>query len=95
MQINWQEAINHIFAQRLTCPRCHEEVEELVVGYSRRPEVSRFAPRHQNCPRGEACEARKLTTLCGDCARLERLRGTPADAVQLTLAPVFSAMVAN
>ena len=83
MQINWEEAINHIFARRLTCPRCHAEIEELVVGYSRRPELSRFAPRHQNCPRGDACEARKLTTLCGDCARIERLRGTPADAVQL------------
>jgi hypothetical protein len=83
VQINWEEEIHQIFARRLSCPRCQADVEEMVVGYSRRPELSPFAPRHQNCPRGDACEARKLTTLCTDCARIERLRGTPADAGQL------------
>ena len=83
MRINWQEAINQIFARRLTCPRCQTDFEALVVGYSRKPELSPFAPRHHNCPRGDACEARKLVTLCEDCARPERLRGSTADAGQL------------
>jgi len=83
VQIDWENAINQIFARRLTCPRCEADVEELVVGYTRKPDLSPFAPRHQNCPRGDACEARKLTTLCVPCAHSERLRGTVADAGQL------------
>ena len=83
MQIDWENAINRIFARRLTCPRCEADVEELIAGYSRKADLSPFAPRHQNCPRGEACEARKLTTLCVECARTARLRGTLADAGQL------------
>jgi len=83
VQIDWERAINQIFARRLTCPRCETDCEELIVGYSRKPALSRFAPRHRDCPRGEDCEARKLTTLCADCARAERLRGATADAGQL------------
>ena len=83
MLINWEEAINQIFARRLVCPRCQTDFEELVVGYSRKPELSPFAPRHRNCPRGDLCEARKLVTLCQTCARSERLRGAVADAGQL------------
>lgn len=83
MQIDWENAINRIFARRLTCPRCEADVEELIAGYSRKADLSPYAPRHQNCPRGDACEARKLTTLCVECARAAGLRGTLADAGQL------------
>ena len=83
MQINWEEAINQIFQDRLTCPRCSTDNTSLVVGYSRRPTLNRFAPRHQECPRGEECEARKLITLCSSCAAEERLPGADADADQM------------
>lgn len=82
MQINWEEAINQIFADHLVCPRCGQDVDSLIIGYSRKPSLNNFAPRHRNCPRGEECEARKLITLCTDCARAERLRGSPVDASQ-------------
>jgi len=83
LQINWEEAINSLLADHLSCPRCSRDFEVLVVGYARRPGLTPFAPRHQNCPRGEECEARKLITLCEQCAREERLRGAPVDAGQL------------
>ena len=82
MQINWEKAINQIFADRLVCPRCGHDFDTLVVGYSRKPTLNAYAPRHRNCPRGEECEARKLITLCAECARAERLRGSPVDATQ-------------
>lgn len=82
MQINWEEAINQIFAERMICPRCNHENETLVIGYSRKPSLNAFAPRHRNCPRGDDCEARKLITLCSDCSHIERLRGTDVDATQ-------------
>ena len=83
MQINWEDAVNQIFSESLSCPRCNEEREQLVTGYSRKPELNKFAPRHRHCARGDECEARKLITLCESCAREERLRGAPADAVQM------------
>ncbi len=83
MRIDWEEAINQIFASRLTCPRCGGEFTELVAGYSRQASLNRFAPRHRNCPRGDECDARKLTTLCADCARQVKLRGTPVDGDQM------------
>ena len=83
MQINWEDAINNIFVDRLTCPRCGEDRESLVVGYSRKPELNLYAPRHRECPRGADCDARKLITLCAECARAERLRGNAGDASEL------------
>lgn len=83
MQINWEDAINNIFVDRLTCPRCGEDRESLLVGYSRKPELNLYAPRHRECPRGTECDARKLITLCTECARAERLRGNSADASEL------------
>ena len=56
MQINWERTINDLLADRLTCPRCGSEFQELVAGYSRKPELNEFAPRHKNCPRGAECE---------------------------------------
>ena len=83
MRINWEEAINQIFAERLTCSRCGEDREELVAGYSRRQHLNRHAPRHRSCPRGDDCDARKLIVLCVDCARTERLHGTTVDSQQI------------
>lgn len=82
MQINWEDQINQIFADNLVCPRCSQGHDTLIIGYSRKPLLNTYAPRHRNCPRGDDCEARKLITLCAECARAERLRGTPVDASQ-------------
>ena len=83
MRINWEEAINSIFTDRLVCPRCAEEFETLTAGYSRRPEFNSYAPRHRGCPRGDECDARKLIVLCDACSRSERLRGSTVDARQI------------
>src|SRR5688572_27664799 len=83
MDFNWEEALGEIFESHLTCPRCSEVRETLVVGYSRKPSLNRYAPRHRDCAAGDDCDARKLITLCTECARLERLRGEPQVAAQV------------
>ena len=83
MQINWEETVNELFEHRSTCPRCERDCETLIVGYSRKPSLNRFAPRHRDCPRAEECDARKLITLCGECARDERFRGNEVDSGQV------------
>lgn len=82
MQIDWEETINKIFGDVLACPRCARDYEALLIGYSRKPSLNTYAPRHRNCPRGEECDARKLITLCEDCARAEGLHGSVGDALQ-------------
>lgn len=82
MQIDWEETINRMFGDVVSCPRCGLDREMLVIGYSRKPSLNGYAPRHRNCPRGEDCDARKLITLCEECARQEGLHGTPGDAIQ-------------
>lgn len=83
MRFNWEEAINSIFADHLTCPRCEQQFETLTAGYSRRPAHNRFAPRHRGCPRGDECDARKLIVLCDACARKELLHGSEVTANQI------------
>jgi hypothetical protein len=83
MQINWEEAINQIFEDRLNCPRCNSDYPELMVAYSRHLSLNRFAPRHKDCHRGDECEALKLITLCEACAGEELLIGSPADEDQM------------
>jgi hypothetical protein len=83
MNFDWEEALGDIFERRLVCPRCSQEQDTLVVGYSRKPAPNGYAPRHRDCAAGDECEARKLITLCSDCAQLERLRGEPQDAAQM------------
>lgn len=83
MRINWEETINSIFADHLTCPRCKQEFESLTAGYSRRPQLNGFAPRHRGCPRGDECDARKLIVLCTVCSRAELLRGSAVDSSQI------------
>lgn len=80
MNFNWDDALDQIFGRHLVCPRCKRDQETMVVGYSRRPALTPFAPRHGDCLRGVECEARKLVTLCEECAQAEHLRGTPQDA---------------
>ena len=83
VDFDWDEALSEIFESRLMCPRCSTEHEVLVVGYSAKPALSRYAPRHRDCAEGDQCQARKLITLCVECARLERLRGEARNAVQV------------
>lgn len=82
MQIDWEGTINKIFGDVLACPRCGQDYEALVIGYSRKPTLNTYAPRHRNCPRGDECDARKLINLCEGCAREEGLHGTQGDAFQ-------------
>src|SRR4051794_19819944 len=83
MSFNWDDALEQIFGRHLVCPRCQRDQNLLVVGYSRKPSLTPYAPRHGDCPRGAECEARKLITLCVNCAPLEHLRGAPQDASQV------------
>jgi uncharacterized protein YihD (DUF1040 family) len=82
VQINWEDTINKILGDVLTCRRCGRDFDALVIGYSRKPSLNGFAPRHRNCPRGDECDARKLITLCEVCARDEGLHGSVVDASQ-------------
>jgi len=81
VQIDWEETINKIFGDTLACPRCGHDYEALVIGYSRKPTLNGYAPRHRNCPRGDECDARKLISLCETCARSEGLHGSEVDAI--------------
>lgn len=80
MNFNWDDALAEIVGRHLVCPRCQLDQEALVVGYSRKPSLTPYAPRHGDCPQGMACDSRKFITLCADCARIEHLRGTSQDA---------------
>lgn len=75
MQINWQQAINEILANKISCPRCGSLVDEARIGYLRTPEAADWAPLCEGCAKREGCEARKLVVLCPDCASQVRLRG--------------------
>jgi hypothetical protein len=81
--IDWENTINQIFTDVLPCVRCGNDFDALVAGYSRKPSLNPYAPRHKNCPRAEECDARKLISLCEDCAREEGLAGQLSDAVQM------------
>ena len=82
MQFDWEATINKIFSDMLTCPRCGHDEDQLIIGYSRKPSLNKFAPRHRNCPRGEEGDARKLITLCEPCSRLEGLAGSAVGAIE-------------
>ncbi len=82
MQIDWERMINSLFADAQTCARCGQDHASLVVGYSRKTALNAYAPRHQTCPRGEECDARKLITLCEACAAAEGLHGSLLDSNQ-------------
>jgi len=75
MQIDWRKAIDEILSTEICCPRCGALVPEVMVGSSRAPWASQFAPLCQGCNPREECDARKLVLLCEPCARETRLRG--------------------
>jgi len=75
MQINWQQTINEILANKISCPRCGSLNEEILIGHLRTPEAADWAFLCQGCTKREGCEARKLVALCQDCALQVRLRG--------------------
>ena len=75
MQIDWRKAIDEILSTEIACPRCGALVPEVMVGYSRAPSASQFAPLCQGCNPREGCDARKLVLLCEPCGRDLRLRG--------------------
>ena len=79
MQIDWVKAIEDIFANEISCPRCGVLTPQLVAGYSREAWAADLAPRCQNCSEKEGCESRKLVFLCEKCARELRLRARPVD----------------
>ena len=75
MQIDWQKTIDDILSTEICCPRCGALVSEVMVGSSRAPSASQFAPLCQGCNPHEECDARKLVLLCESCARELRVRG--------------------
>lgn len=79
MQFDWVKAIEDIFSDQTTCPRCGVMTEQLVAGYSRATWAAEYAPRCANCTHKEDCESRKLVFLCAACARELRLRARPVD----------------
>lgn len=74
MQIDWDKAIEEILADKVACPRCSNFTGEMVVGYTREPWGTEYAPRCRLCTQKEDCDARKLVVLCEGCARELGLR---------------------
>jgi hypothetical protein len=74
MQIDWHKTIEEILADKTPCPRCGSFTDDIVVGYTREPWGTEYAPRCQFCTRKEDCDARKLVVLCAGCARELGLR---------------------
>lgn len=79
MQIDWNQTINEIFSNKISCPRCGHLSTFAYVGYSRSPEAAEYAPRCRDCQHKEECEARKLVVLCETCARELRIRARAVD----------------
>jgi hypothetical protein len=79
MQIDWEKALDDIFADKMSCPRCAGMNSSLVAGYSRSPATAEFAPRTHNCKNPSECDARRLVIVCEPCARELRLRASPVD----------------
>ena len=79
MQIDWHKAIDDIFSDKLSCPRCGSLNSTLVAGYTRSPGVAEYAPRQHNCKNKEECDARRLVIFCENCARDLRVRANPID----------------
>jgi len=79
MQIDWQQTIEEILADKMACPRCGTFAEEVVAGYTREPWGVDYAPRCRFCTKKEDCDSRKLVVLCGACAVELRLRAHPVD----------------
>lgn len=81
MQIDWAKAIDDIFENQISCPRCGLITDHLVAGYSRAHWAAEYAPRCVNCTNKEDCESRKLVFLCETCAHELRLRARPVDQI--------------
>lgn len=75
MQIDWQQTIEEILSDKISCPRCGALVPEVMVGYLRSPAGTQYSPLCQGCNPHEDCDARKLVVLCETCGRELRLRG--------------------
>jgi hypothetical protein len=79
MQIDWLKAIEDIFENEMTCPRCHGSSAQLLAGYSYEAWAVECAPRCEDCPDKEDCEARKLIFLCDACSKELRVRAKLVD----------------
>lgn len=79
MQIDWEQTLEDILADKVSCPRCGALTPSVVAGYSRSPDVAAYAPRCQHCTRKDDCDARKLVVVCETCARDLRLRARRVD----------------
>jgi len=80
MQIDWNQTINDIFADKLSCLRCGSLTPDIVAGFSRSPAAAEYSPRVHDCAHKDECDARKLVVVCDACARELRLRGQRVDA---------------
>ncbi len=74
MQIDWQQTIEEILSNKVSCLSCGSLVAEVLVGYLRSADAARYAPLCKGCNPREDCDARKLVFLCAGCARQMGLR---------------------
>jgi len=80
MQIDWNQTINEIFSDKLSCLRCGSLSSEIVAGFSRSPAAAEYSPRFHDCAHKDECDARKLVVVCESCAKDLRLRAQRVDA---------------
>lgn len=78
--MDWQQAINDIFADRLACLRCGSLRSELTIGFSRSPAAAQYSPRQHSALPKEDEDSRTLVLVCETCSRELRLRGRRVDS---------------
>lgn len=78
-ELDWNQAINDILSEKMTCQACSALGDEMVVGYTRSAEAAEFAQRCRDCSDKTDCDARKLVVVCEACARLYRVNGEKVD----------------
>ncbi len=75
MKLDWDETLNEILAEKMSCQACGALGEEMIVGYTRDAEAAVFAQRCKECVDKTDCDARKLVVVCPDCAKKYRVNG--------------------
>jgi len=78
-ELDWNQAINDILSEKMTCQACSALGDEMIVGYTRSAEAAEFAQRCRDCADKTDCDARKLVVVCEPCARTYRVNGEKVD----------------
>ncbi len=68
MQIDWNQTINEIFSDKLSCFRCGSLSSEIVaVDSAGHRLLAEYSPCFHECAHKEECDARKLVVVCEAC----------------------------